>query len=128
MKLKVLIPTEVLLEEEVDKVAAEGREGAFCLLPRHIDFASALVPGIMSYVRRDGQERFLAVDHGTLVKQGSRVLVSTQDAVSGERLGTLRQAVEERFLELDEREQRARSMLTRMEADVVRRFIEMGQA
>ncbi len=128
MTLRVLIPTRVLLEEEVQKVVAEGREGTFCLLPRHVDVASALVPGILSYVPQDGQERFMAVDHGSLIKRGGRVVVSTQNAVTGEGLGTLKETVEEQFLEINKREETARSMLARMEADVVRRFLEMGQA
>jgi len=37
MKLKVLLPTEVLLEEEVLKILAEAPHGYFCLLSRHID-------------------------------------------------------------------------------------------
>jgi len=45
MQLKVLLPTQVLVDEPVSKVVAEGEDGSFCLLPRHVDFTSALVPG-----------------------------------------------------------------------------------
>ncbi len=128
MTLKVLIPTRVFLEERVEKVTAEGQYGTFCLLPRHLDCVSALVPGILSYVPRGGDEQFMAVDHGALVKKGDQVLVSTQSAVAGEGLGTLRETVAKQFLVLDKREEKARSMLARMEADVVRRFIEIGHA
>ncbi|HBE49542.1 MAG TPA: F0F1 ATP synthase subunit epsilon, partial [Cyanobacteria bacterium UBA11369] len=50
MKLKVLLPTKILLEEEVSKITAEAANGSFCLLPRHIDFVTALVPGILIFV------------------------------------------------------------------------------
>ena len=37
MKLKILIPTEVLVDREVTKVIAEAENGNFCLLPHHIE-------------------------------------------------------------------------------------------
>ena len=125
MRLKVLLPTEVLVDQAVTKVIAEAQNGFFCLLPRHIDFVAALVPGLLSFVTAEGREEFVAVDEGVLVKCGPEVLVSTQDAVWGHDLGSLRQAVEERFQVLDEREQEARSALARLEADFVRRFMEL---
>ncbi len=51
MKLKILLPTEIMLDEEVTKVTAEAGNGSFCLLPRHIDFVAALVPGLLSFVK-----------------------------------------------------------------------------
>ena len=50
MNLKVLLPTRVLIEEEVAKVTAEAENGSFTLLPRHIDFVTFLPPGLLSYV------------------------------------------------------------------------------
>jgi len=68
MNLKVLLPTEVLIDEEVRKVTAEAENGFFCLLPRHIDFATALIPGLLSFEDSEGRETFVAVDEGVLVK------------------------------------------------------------
>ena len=39
------------LQKEVVKVTAEAPNGQFCLLPRHIDMVSVLVPGLLSYVK-----------------------------------------------------------------------------
>ena len=59
MKLTVLLPTEILVDEEVAKVVAEAQNGSFCLLPRHIDFVAALVPGLLSFVKAvDGGRGF----------------------------------------------------------------------
>ena len=49
MKLKVWLPTEVLLEEDVIRIKAEAENGWFGLLPRHVDFVTALVPGVMTF-------------------------------------------------------------------------------
>ena len=124
MRLKVLLPTEVLLDEEVRKVTAEARNGSFCLLPAHIDFVAALVPGLLSFEIGGGKEVFLAVDEGVLVKQGENVLVSTRNAVRGPDLGRLRRTVEEEFKVLDDRERMARSAIAKIEAGFVRRFLE----
>jgi F-type H+-transporting ATPase subunit epsilon len=127
MRLKVLLPTQVLVDQEVGKIVAEGQNGSFGMLPHHIDFVAALVPGVLLYEVEGGDEAYLGTDEGILVKCGSEVLVSTRNAVAGEDLHTLRRSVRERYLELDERERLARSALARLEAGVVRRFIELQE-
>jgi F-type H+-transporting ATPase subunit epsilon len=47
--------------------------------------------------------------------------------VRGPDLGLLKQTISARFHSLDERERRARSALARLEADFVRRFIELDE-
>ena len=84
MKLKVLLPTKVMLSAEVSKVIAEGLDGSFCLLPRHADFVSALAAGVLLYETPDRREHYLAVDKGVLVKSADEVLVSARRAVKGE--------------------------------------------
>jgi len=127
MRLKVLLPAGVLLDNAVQKVIAEAENGSFCLEPRHIDFVAALVPGILIYTSEDNVEGFLAVGEGTLVKCGKEVLVSVRNAVHGTELGVLKAALETQFREMDEYEHSARSALARLEAGVMRRFIELEE-
>lgn len=122
MHLQVLLPTEVLVDEEVFKVIAEAENGEFCLLPRHIDFVAALVPGVMCFCASESEESFVAVDEGILVKCGHDVFVSTLNGVVGTELGQLQQLVNERFLVLDEHERKVRSALARLEAGTLRGF------
>lgn len=126
MRLKILLPTAVLLEEEVGKVTAEGENGFFTMLPRHIDFVAALVPGIFSYTTPAGEERFLALDTGVLVKQGDRVFVSAARAIRGKSLEQLHEAVETDLKVMGENERKARSVLSKLEVDTLRRFAELG--
>jgi F-type H+-transporting ATPase subunit epsilon len=128
MRLKVLLPSEILIDEETNKVCAEAENGSFCMLPRHIDFVAALVPGLLSFVNEEGREEFLAVDEGILVKCGPEVMVSCRDAVIGPDLGELRRTIEQHFQEFSEHEKVARAAFARLEADLVRRFIELEQA
>lgn len=126
MKLKVLIPETVFLEKEVDKVVAEAANGSFALLPRHVDFVAPLVPGILTCAVGEDEE-FLAVDRGILVKVGDEVLVSVQRAVRGPNLESLQQTVRDHFRKLNEEEEAVRHALDRLEADVMRRFVELHQ-
>ena len=126
MELQIFLPQETFLDERVDKITAESPDGSFCLKPRHIDFTSALAPGIVTYVRsEDGREVFVAVDEGILVKAGERVRISVRRAVSSSDLSELHETVRTVFQRHTEHEERARSALARLEAGFVRRFIEL---
>ncbi len=126
MKLKVLLPAEVLLDEQVTKVTAEAQNGSFTLLPRHIDFVSALVPGIVAYGLPDGRELYLALDEGILVKQGDSVYISSPRGVLGSDLRELQDLVDRELRVLSEEEKRARSVMSRLEMDTLRRFTRLG--
>jgi F-type H+-transporting ATPase subunit epsilon len=49
IRLRVVTPSRMLLDEEVDEVTAPGELGEFGVLPNHIAFLSTLVPGELSY-------------------------------------------------------------------------------
>lgn len=127
MQLKLLLPTEVLVDTQVNKVIAEADNGSFCLLPRHADFVATLVPAIFYFTDTDNSEYFFAIDHGILVKCGEQIRVSTMNAIRGTDLHTLEQAIEARFIDLDEHERAARTALGRLEAGTVRRFMELQE-
>ena len=126
MRLKLLLPTHVLIDQPVVKVIAEAENGAFCLLPRHIDFLTALGPGILTFQTPEDEEIFLAVDGGILVKCGPEVLISTRNAFRGSQLDELKREVEQQFHAIDEQEQRARTAIARMEASLARQFTALA--
>jgi len=127
MRLAVLLPAEILLDEEVGKVSAWSPDGSFTILPRHIDFVSPVSAGLLSFTGKGGGEEYIAVDEGLLVKRGSDVTVAVRNALRGADLGGLRSAVEERFEELGEREKAARSSVVRLETDFMRRIYELEE-
>lgn len=122
MHLKLLLPTQVLIDQPVTKIIAETENGSVCLLPHHIDLLIALVPGIFTMQTIEGDEIFLAVDGGILIKCGADVLISTRNAVQGSRLEALRQEVEYQFRDIDEQERQTRTAIARMEASLARQF------
>ena len=124
MKLTVWLPAEVLLEEEVSRIKAEAQNGWFGMLPRHVDFVTALVPGVLTFEPKGREEEYLAVDRGIVVKCGDEVKISTRNAVRGADLEQLKTEVEKRFREREEAEKKARAFEVKLETDLVRRLLE----
>ena len=125
MSLKILLPFRVFtLETDVRRIIVETYQGAFGLLPRRLDCAAALAPGILTYETPARGEIYLAVDQGVLVKTGCEVLVSVRNAIGGTELAQLHEAVKREFLSLDERERSVRSVMAKLESGFVRRFME----
>lgn len=127
MRLKLLIPTRVVVDQEVNKIVVDAEDGSMCLLPRHIDFLTALVPGILCFEDNAGNEQFAAIDQGILVKRGPDVLVSTRQAVRGVDLGKLRSTVREQFAILDDRERAAHAAVAKLEASFLRGYLELAE-
>jgi F-type H+-transporting ATPase subunit epsilon len=125
MRLKVWVPTEVFFDEEVKKIKAEAEDGWFCILPRHVDFVTSLVPGILSFQLPNQETEYLAIDRGILVKCGPEVSVSTPRALRGVSLGSLKEAVERQFQTLQEKDRATREFEAKLEADLVRQLLEV---
>jgi F-type H+-transporting ATPase subunit epsilon len=125
MNLKVLLPFRLFADKTgVSRIVAQSREGSFGLLPHRLDCAAALAPGILIYENEAEGEVYVAVDEGVLVKTGLDVLVSVRNAIGGTDLGELHEAVEREFLNLNEGEQSVRSVMAKMESDLIRRLAE----
>jgi len=127
MRLKIFLPSRVLVDRDIVKLVAEATNGSFGILPRHIDFVAALAPGVLTFVDSSGKECFVGIDEGILVKRDSQVMVSTMDAVEGNDLESLREKLDDRRRHMDDHERSARSALARLEAGVMKRFMEFAE-
>jgi F-type H+-transporting ATPase subunit epsilon len=121
-----MVPTQVVVNALVKRVVVDTTRGSHGFLPRHIDFAAALVPGVLSYVDGDDQLGFVAVDGGVLVKKGAELLVSTPDAAHARALGELGSFIKAKARRRQELERTNRALLAWLEVALVRRLIEMG--
>jgi F-type H+-transporting ATPase subunit epsilon len=63
LRLRVVTPTRLLLDEEVDEVTASGALGEFTVLPNHISFLTLLEIGVLSY-KQGAQRHFIATGGG----------------------------------------------------------------
>lgn len=125
MRLRVLLPTSVLIDATVDQVDAEGCQGRFTLLPRHIDVVAALVPGVLSWL--GGEQGVAALDGGVLVKRGAAVTIGTTRGVLGTSLAALRRTVDDEFRAAAARERSARGAVARLEVDFIQRFLQLEE-
>jgi F-type H+-transporting ATPase subunit epsilon len=127
MNLKVLLPFRVFADtSDVSRIVAETRAGSCGLLPHRLDCVAALTPGILIYQTSTGNEQYIAVDEGVLIKTGADVLVSVRRAIGGTDLGRLRDAVEREFLTLSTQDTTLRTVMTKLEAGFLRRFATMS--
>jgi len=125
MDLRILLPEKTYWQGKVKKIVGEAIDGFFCLLPRHVDFVTMMTPGIFFALTEKEEDFYLAINEGILIKTDDQVTLSTRGAVKGDNLGDLKKEVEENFLKVNEQERGARSALQKLEADFVRRFLDL---
>ncbi|MGD9843219.1 MAG: F0F1 ATP synthase subunit epsilon [Steroidobacteraceae bacterium] len=124
MNLKILLPSQKFSESNgVSSIVAETQSGSFGILPRRLDCVAALTPGILIYQSESAGEVIVAVDEGVLIKTGSTVLVSVRRALGGTSLSSLREAVEQEFLALDQQSKVLRSVMAKLESGFLHRFV-----
>jgi F-type H+-transporting ATPase subunit epsilon len=63
IRLRVVTPTRLVLDEDVDEATAQGELGEFGVLPNHIAFLSTLVAGELSY-KQGASKKTLAISGG----------------------------------------------------------------
>jgi F-type H+-transporting ATPase subunit epsilon len=132
MKLVVITPTEVALNEEsVRHVRAEDQSGAFGIAPGHTDFLTTLVVCVVRWRDHRGDEHYVAVRGGVLrVRRGEAVEVATREAVVNDDLGHLLSEVLKAMRENIETERSARSGVLRLEHAAIRqiyRYLRPGE-
>lgn len=126
MKLKILLPYNRLLDEPVLKVTAETTQGSQGFLPHHLDYITSLVPGILSFQREQGEEQFLAVDNGMLVKCGEEITVCVAQAsqpTTLQHLEALQDKITEDFQQLTENEREIRSAFSKLESQMMKHLL-----
>jgi F-type H+-transporting ATPase subunit epsilon len=89
MRLRIVSPLVVLVDEDIDSLRAEDASGSFSVLNGHAPFLTALTVSILSW-RQPEKERFCAVRGGALtVTGGTDVAITTREGVTGDNLATL---------------------------------------
>lgn len=125
MEVTVRLPTRSLFEGRAVRLTAVAPTGAFGIWPNHVDFVTTLVPSVMTLRLGDGSEKIFGVDEGLLVKKGHQVAVAVLRGVHGDDLATLQETVQASFLQANDEERQVRAELSRLEANMVRRFAEL---
>lgn len=123
MRLTVVTPLSIVVDEDVDSVRATDASGGFGILPGHAPFLTALTISIVSWKTTEG-ERFCAVRGGVLtVNDGTSVSIASREAVAGDDLATLDTEVLARFQSDAEAERVEHTESTRLQLNAIRRMI-----
>lgn len=89
MRLKIVTPERVVVEEEVEAVYGNAVDGSIGILPHHIPMATPLAIGVLSYVR-EGHKLPLAVMGGVLYTDGGNVVVLSDAAELSDEIDVVR--------------------------------------
>lgn len=125
MHLVIRLPLGILYEGDIARLKASASAGSFGILPNHVDYLSDLLPSVLAVSDLDGNELYFGIDEGMLVKHSNQVNIITRRGIKGDSLARLHEQVTDSFMELTDTERVARSALSRLEADMVRRFSKL---
>ena len=125
MELKVVTPIEVILSCPIQKITIEGIDGFRSLLPKHIDFITALKPGIMTYVTTDNATKYLACNQGLFVKCGTQVSISTPWAVISDDLEHLKHHIKQNMAEMEQERKEVGVSMARLEIGLTKGLIQL---
>ena len=85
LKLKVITPQKILLEEEVDAVYSTAVDGEFGVLPGHVPYMTPLAIGISKF-EKNGKSEYLSTIGGVFQVKDNEVLILTDCAEFGKNI------------------------------------------
>ena len=133
MRLRIITPLSVVVDEDILSLQAEDASGAFGVLSGHAPFVTSLAISIVSWrvaeavaeaVASAKEERFCALRGGVMtIGKASHIDIATREAILGEDLGTLDAEVLARFQSDadDERTQHTEAM--RLQFNAIRQMV-----
>lgn len=128
MKLRVLTPTEVVLEQDVIHVTAEDPTGSLGIRPGHTSLVTPLVASIVTARAPGGSERYVAVDGGVMLVAGDVVEIVARRAVASQDLAHLEGTVLEEFDKEEQLSRGNRLAFEKMRLGLMRHVIEVDRA
>ena len=128
MKVRILTPTDVVLEAEAVHVTAEDPTGSLGIRPGHVPLVTPLVPGIVLVRESGGGERFAAVNGGVMVVTGDAVDIVSRRAVAGTDVRRLEETALAEFEKDDSEAGTNRVAFDKMRLSFVRHVLEAQRA
>jgi F-type H+-transporting ATPase subunit epsilon len=123
VKLQIVTPLSVVVDEDIDSLRAEDVSGSFGILTGHAPFLTALAISIVSW-RTAHSERFCAVRGGVLqMSDNNTVAITTREAVTGDSLATLDGDVLARFQSDADEERTDNAESVRLQLNAIRRMV-----
>lgn len=124
MRLRIVTPLSVVVDNDALSVRAEDASGSFGILPGHADFLTSLAISVVGWKQGNGTQRYCAVRRGMLsVAGGKDVAVATREAIPGDDLATLDATVLDRFRAEIEQERSERFDSVQLQLNAIRRIV-----
>lgn len=129
MRLRIITPLAVVVDEDALAVRAEDDSGSFGILPGHGDFLTSLAVSVVDWKRADGSRHYCAVRRGMFsVSAGQKVAVATREAIAGDDLPTLDATVLARFRADSEAERHEHFESVQLQLNAIRRIVSQLQS
>jgi len=125
MKLRVLTPTEVVLDEDVQHVTVEDPTGSLGIRTGHAPLVTPLVRGILMARSLNGHTKYVAVDGGAVVVTRDGVEVVSRQAVLSDDLGHLEDTVLARFQQEADQDKTRHVAFEKMRINFMRQVLEL---
>ncbi len=85
LKLKIITPQKILVDEEVDAVFSKSEDGEFGILPGHIAYMTDLAIGVTEY-RSEGKKNFVSILGGVIQVKDNNAVILSDTAELGEEI------------------------------------------
>ena len=125
MQFSVLTPIGFLVETEINKLIIEAKDGFHTLLPKHIDYVTALKTGIVSYTDKNGQTAYVACNEGILTKKGKFVQLATRLGIVGNDLNELKTLIETDFKKMEEARKETTKTMAQLEISLAQGLLQL---
>ena len=121
MKLRIITPKKMVLEEEIESVTLPSVEGEITILPNHVSLFSLLKEGVVK-IKYERKEDFLAIGGGYVETNGEYVNILVSRAYGQDQINQT--ATEKAKKEAEDNLKKAKTTEERMQAaSLLRRSI-----
>jgi len=128
MKLRILTPSEVVLEQDVVHVTVEDVTGSLGIRPGHAPLVTPLVPGVVIARGSGGVEKFVAVNGGVMMVSDDSVEIVSRHAVAGTDIAGLTDRVVAGFEKEHEEDKVNRAAFEKLRMSFLRGVVEYDRA
>lgn len=127
MTLTVYLPFQILIQQPIQKITFESIDGFHTILPKHIDYATALKTGIVRYQDKNGQTGYLACDEGILIKKGKNISLSTRLGIKNNNLKELENVIKTDFKKMEETRKESNKTMAQLELTLARGLLQLNK-
>lgn len=118
MKLRIITPKKMVLEEEIEAVTLPSVEGEITILPNHVSLFSLLKEGVVK-IKYERKEDFLAIGGGYVETNGEYVNILVSRAYGQDEINQT--ATEKAIKEAGDNLKKAKTVEERLQAGALLR-------